>query len=266
MAEDPFILEANTIQAQLKTAIFDRNTQAIDQLARELRRYWVVALVRGYRDGFQVVNKALLSVASMAHSYADLDEPSDPWLLRYRIWEFLGEAGTMIQRIHTEWIAQERLAEITHQKFQYAEQTLQFFLENEGVVSFSSLLKHMGKTIEKGQNEETSQSTPKERNRHTSAALNNHLRRLTGYGLVDRAGWGVYHLTTLGEQAAKLLKEREPRVEEPVEKLEEIELAQTKKDNNVIFGNFNKNQNRNRHGRTKNYLSPEDPFNRKTGT
>ncbi|MBF0584446.1 MAG: hypothetical protein HQL80_09460 [Magnetococcales bacterium] len=213
MEEDPFALEVKEIQAKLKKAIFEGNIQALPSMARELRRYWVIALVRGYRNGFKEVNNALLSVAGMAHSYADWDNPKDPLLSWYRICEFLGETGVMIQRIHTEWIAQDRLTEVVTHQFQHAEQTIRF-LSKEGMATFANLSEHMRKAIEKGPNEETSQNTTEEKKRPTAATLNNHLRRLAGYGLVSRAGRGIYHLTSLGEQVAKLLEKREHRGKE----------------------------------------------------
>ena len=212
MDETVFKTEVMRIYDSLKIAILQGDAQALASEDQELRRYWAIALVRGYHTGFYAVNNAMLSVAGMAHSYADHDNPNDPLLLWYRIWESFGETGTMIQRIHIKLIAQERLTEIDTHSFQYDTQTLQF-LNKEGMATFSSLLAYMGEVIEKGQNEETCQSSPEERKRRSGASLNYHLRRLVGNGLVDLAGRGIYHLTPLGEQAAKLLEKREPRAE-----------------------------------------------------
>ncbi len=215
VAEGVWEQEVNRIQDHLKRAILKGDAPAFGPAARELRHYWTLALVRGDRVGFRVVNAAMLAVAGMAHSYANPENPSDPLNIWHRVWAFIGEAGALLQEMNTDWTAEEKLAEIAQQRFLYAEQTLRF-LDKEGMVTSASLLAHMSEAIERGQQEETGQGTQAEKTRRARASLNNHLRRLVGHGLVVRAGWGLYRLTNLGKHAAGIIEKRELRVEQPV--------------------------------------------------
>ncbi|MEO5362964.1 MAG: hypothetical protein H7838_05000 [Magnetococcus sp. DMHC-8] len=215
MAEGSFEQEVNRIQDHLKRAILRDDARAFGPAARELRHHWAVALVRGDRIGFRLANAAMLSVANMAHAYANPETAGDALSVWQRVWAFLGEAGAMIQEMNTDWTAEEQLAEIDPGRFLYAEQTL-CFLDKAGMVTFASLLAHMSGAIVQGQQEETAHGTPAEQKRHARASLNNHLRRLVGHGLVVRAGWGLYRLTHLGKHAVRLIEKKKPRTDQPV--------------------------------------------------
>ncbi|MEO5350147.1 MAG: hypothetical protein H7836_10935 [Magnetococcus sp. YQC-3] len=204
MAESPFMAAVAQIETHLQRAILQGDEAAIGPAARELRRHWAVALVQGDRVGFQRVNDALLTAASMAHTYA---EPGDALAGWCAVWDFIAEAGTLIRRLNMEWSAASKLAEIPAQRSRYAEPILRFLLA-QGTTSSARLVEHMWPLLQEGQTPQTAQDTEEERKRRATASLNNHLRRLMSHGLVGRTGWGSYQLTTLGEYAARSLEER----------------------------------------------------------
>lgn len=229
MADESFKIEVARIREYLENAILTGDVRAFGQTSRALRRQWAIALVQNSRTQFRLVNEAMLSVADMAYSYANPNNPNDPLTVWHQVWAFCGEAGLLIQEMHIDWTAEEQLLHVDLNKFQYAAQTLRF-LDQKGLVPFSKLLAHMEKAITHGQTETNNPNTQQERKRLARSSLNNHVRRLVKHGLVVRTGWGLYRLTMLGEQAAKLLKEGDTHLEKHEETLE-LEFATATKTN-----------------------------------
>ncbi|MBF0611828.1 MAG: hypothetical protein HQL55_11980 [Magnetococcales bacterium] len=199
MNDTTFQNEVKTLQEHIQQAILKGEPKAIPPAARELRRYWVMALFRQNRVDFKLVNDAILAISAMANSFKPDNQGEHPLAVWSQALGFLGEAGTLMQRMHTDWTAEDRWGEATAH-LANADQSILFF-EQKGMVTFANFVQHMGEMLVS--------SRPGAGNDEKERECRQHLRLLMDFELVDRNDWDLYYLTTLGEQVAILLKKKQ---------------------------------------------------------
>lgn len=223
----PFQEDARQLHLKIHRAIIQQNIDEIGPYAYELRKFWTIALTRRYRDGFRVVNGLFLQAAETAQLFAE-DGTSVEALRRWACqWEYLGESGALVEKMDEEWRVSDDLTSV-FQRFHYAEKTLTF-LRNHGLASTEQLKEIFRQDVlqQEGEDLVITEHTP-DGERRISARLNNHLRRLMNYQLIDRAAHGMYHLTARGFAVVDRIKHDSTAQRDEITTREDVLKAKAK--------------------------------------